>query len=152
MENIARPRLTLLTNDQIEAVHEASLTILAKSGLRVDSERARKVYASGGARLEGDRVYIHRDLVDAAIEFAPATIDISTGRTAGVRLGDGETRFGASPALYQDPATDELAPSPVAHGAGCASARRSELRRIRPSGADLPRRWPTFTVLEMVAN
>jgi trimethylamine--corrinoid protein Co-methyltransferase len=95
MENVARPRLTLLTNDQIAAVHEASLVILAGSGLRVDSERARRVYAAGGASIENDRVFLARELVDAAIESAPATIDLfdRAGQPA-FRLGDGETRFG----------------------------------------------------------
>jgi len=72
MTNLARPNLTLLTNSQIDAVHEASLVILEQSGLRVDSERARGVYSKGGARVEGDRVYIHREIVDSAIETAPS--------------------------------------------------------------------------------
>ncbi|MGH9392474.1 MAG: trimethylamine methyltransferase family protein, partial [Vicinamibacteria bacterium] len=160
MENIARPRLTLLTHDQIEAVHEASLVILAESGLRVDSERARKVYAAGGARIEGDRVYFTRELVDASIETAPATIDIfdRAGQPA-FRLGDGETRFGVGVTnlFYQDPATDELTPFVRSHmerGVRLCQALPSYdvistlgvLRDLPPQVADL------YAVLEMVAN
>jgi len=160
MENIARPRLTLLRSDQIEAVHEASLVILAESGLRVDSDRARKVYAAGGARIEGDRVYFTRELVDAAIETAPATIDIfdRAGQPA-FQLGDGETRFGVGVTnlWYQDPATDELAPFTRSHMERsvrlCQALPSYDvistlgvLRDLPPQVADL------YAVLEMVAN
>jgi trimethylamine--corrinoid protein Co-methyltransferase len=160
MENIARPRLALLTNDQIHAVHEASIRILAESGLRVDSERARRVYARGGARIVDDRVYFDRDLVEAAIESAPATIDVfDRERRLAFRLGDGETRFGVGVTnlWYQDPATDELTPFSRAHME--RSVRLSQalphydvistlgvLRELPPSVADL------YAVLEMVAN
>ena len=160
MENIARPRLTLLRSDQVEAVHEASLGILAESGLRVDSERARKVYAAGGARIEDDRVYFTRELVDAAIETAPATIDIfdRAGQPA-FQLGDGETRFGVGVTnlWYQDPATDELAPFTRSHMERsvrlCQALPSYDvistlgvLRDLPPQVADL------YAVLEMVAN
>ena len=160
MENIARPRLTLLTDDQIEAVHEASLVILEKAGLRVDSERARRVYAGGGARVEGERVYFHRELVDRALETVPATIDVFD-RYGGpaFRLGDGETRFGVGVTnlWYQDPATDELSPFARSHMVRsvrlCQSLSNYDvistlgvLRDLPPSIADL------YAVLEMVAN
>jgi trimethylamine--corrinoid protein Co-methyltransferase len=160
MENIARPRLTLLRSDQVEAVHEASLVILAESGLRVDSERARKVYAAGGARIEDDRVYFTRELVDAAIETAPATIDIFDRAGQPVfQLGDGETRFGVGVTnlWYQDPATDELAPFTRSHMERsvrlCQALPSYDvistlgvLRDLPPQVADL------YAVLEMVAN
>jgi trimethylamine--corrinoid protein Co-methyltransferase len=160
MENIARPRLTLLRSDQVEAVHEASLVILAESGLRVDSERARKVYAAGGARIEDDRVYFTRELVDAAIETAPATIEIfdRAGQPA-FQLGDGETRFGVGVTnlWYQHPATDELAPFTRSHMERsvrlCQALPSYDvistlgvLRDLPPQVADL------YAVLEMVAN
>ncbi len=160
MENIARPRLTLLNDAQIDAVHEASLVILSESGLRVDSERARKVYAAGGARIEDDRVYFHRELVAAAIETAPSTIDIfDRGGQPAFRLGDGETRFGVGVTnlWYQDPVSDELAPFSRSHmGSGvrlCQALPSYDvistlgvLRDLPPQVADL------YAVLEMVAN
>src|SRR3972149_4241961 len=160
MENIARPRLTLLRSDQVEAVHEASLVILAESGLRVDSDRARKVYAAGGARIEGDRVYFTHELVDAPIRTAPATIDIfdRAGQPA-FQLGDGETRFGVGVTnlWYQDPATDELAPFTRSHMERsvrlCQALPSYDvistlgvLRDLPPQIADL------YAVLEMIAN
>ncbi len=160
MENIARPRLTLLSDAQIEAVHEASLTILSESGLRVDSERARRIYAAGGARIEDDRVYFHRELIDRALESVPANIDIfdRAGQPA-FRLGDGETRFGVGVTnlWYQDPLTDELSPFARSHMESgmrlCQALPAYDvistlgvLRDLPPQVADL------YAVLEMAAN
>src|SRR5262245_2218659 len=160
MQNLARPRLALLDAAQREAVHETSLTILAKSGLRMDSGRAREVCARGGARVEGDRVYFHREIVDAAIESAPAEIEIFDRRgSPAFRLGDGETRFGAGVTnlWFQDPLTDELTPfsrADMARGVRLCQALPNYdvistlgvIRDLPPEVADL------YAVLEMVAN
>jgi trimethylamine---corrinoid protein Co-methyltransferase len=160
MQAFARPRLALLTAAQREAVHEASLTILARSGLRLDSERAREVCRKGGARLEGDRVHFHREQVEAAIESAPATIEIFDRRgNPAFRLGDGETRFGAGVTnlWLQDPLTDEITPFSRADMGRCIRLCQAlpnydvistlgVIRDLPPSIADL------HAVLEMVAN
>ena len=158
--DIARPRLVLLDAAQQEAIHEASLTLLARSGLRLDSERARAVCRQGRARVEGDRVYFDRELVDAAIESAPASIEIFDRRgQPAFRLGDGETRFGAGVTnlWFQDPLTDEL--TPFSRADMGRSVRMCQalpnydvistlgvIRDLPPEIADL------YAVLEMVAN
>jgi trimethylamine:corrinoid methyltransferase-like protein len=65
----ARPRLMLLSQGQVEEVHEVSLRFLLEHGVRVDSERARRVFAgaSGDAHLEDDRVRLERGVVEWAI-------------------------------------------------------------------------------------
>jgi len=160
MQNVARPRLSLLDAAQREAVHESSLTILAKSGLRMDSGRARELCARGGARVERDRVYLDREIVDAAIESAPAAISIfDRGGDPAFRLGDGETRFGAGVTnlWFQDPITDELTPFSRADMGRCVRLCQAlpnydvistlgVVRDLPPEVADL------YAVLEMVAN
>ena len=160
MQNVARPRLALLDAAQREAVHEASLAILGGSGLRVDSPRARDIFAKGGARIEGDRVHVGRDLVDAAIESAPSEIGIFDRRgLPAFRLGDGQTRFGAGVTnlWFQDPITDELTPFSRADMGRCVRLCQAlpnydvistlgVIRDLPPEVADL------FAVLEMVAN
>lgn len=160
MAEIARPRLNLLTASQREAIHEASLTILARSGLRLDSERARAVCAKGGARIDGDRVYFDRERVAAAIASAPGTIDIFDRRgQPAFRLGDGETRFGSGVTnlWLQDPMTDELSPFSRADMGRCVRLCQAlpnydvistlgVIRDLPPEVADL------YAVLEMVAN
>ena len=81
---LARPRLNLLTPAHVEAVHEGSLRILRELGLRVDSERARRVFgkAGRGVRIEGDRVTFERDVVEWAIRVSPATVDVFDRRGA----------------------------------------------------------------------
>jgi trimethylamine--corrinoid protein Co-methyltransferase len=162
MDNLARPRLTLLSESQIASVHDASLAILSDSGVRVDSERARKVLAQGGARVDGDRVYLSRGSVEWAIEAAPSAVDLfdREGEPA-FRLG-GETeptRFGVGVTnlWYQDPMTDELTPFGRSHmerGVRLSQAlpqydvisTLGVLRDLPPRIADL------YAVLEMVAN
>lgn len=160
MQDIARPRLSILSTVQREAVHEASLTILARSGLRLDSARARDVCAKGGARIEGDRVHFDRELVEAAIESAPETIEVFDRRgKPAFRLGDGETRFGAGVTnlWFQDPLTDELTPFSRADMGRCVRLCQAlpnydvistlgVIRDLPPAVADL------YAVLEMVAN
>jgi trimethylamine--corrinoid protein Co-methyltransferase len=159
-QDIARPRLSLLSAAQREAVHEASLAILARSGLRLDSDRARDVCRKGQARVDGERVYFDRELVAAAIESAPATIEIfdRLGRPA-FRLADGETRFGSGVTnlWFQDPITDELSPFSRADMGRCVRLCQAlpnydvistlgVIRDLPPAVADL------YAVLEMVAN
>lgn len=160
MTTTARPRLRLLSPGQMEAVHEASLHVLAESGLRVDSERARRIFRRGGARVRNDRVYPARELVDWAIEQAPSTVDVFDRRgEKAFRIGGDATRFGTGVTnlWYQDPLTDALAPFSREHMA--RGVRLSEalpsfdvistlgvLRDLSPGVADL------YAVLEMVAN
>lgn len=160
----ARPRLSLLRPDQVEAVHEGALRLLRELGLRVDSERARNVFAKAGpgARIEGDRVTFERDVVEWAIRVSPPTIDVHDrrGRLA-FRLGEGQeaTRFGTGVTnlWYQDPQTDEIAPFHREHlVSGVRLSQKLSnydvvstlgvLRDLPPAVADL------YAVLEMVAN
>jgi trimethylamine--corrinoid protein Co-methyltransferase len=160
----ARPRITLLSPAHVEAVHEGALRLLRELGLRVDSERARRVFAKAGAgtRIDGDRVCFERDVVEWAIRVSPPTVDVFDRRGApAFRLGEGEehTRFGTGVTnlWYQDPATDALEPFGREHlvsGVRLSQALPAYdvistlgvLRDLPPAAADL------YAVLEMVAN
>jgi trimethylamine--corrinoid protein Co-methyltransferase len=113
MNSLAIPTLTFLSQEQIEYVHARSLEILGKTGVRVDSARARQIFADAdGARfLTEDRVALDPGLVDWAIQSAPEVIDLytRTGQLA-FRLGYDRTRFGAGVTnlYYQDPLTDAV--------------------------------------------
>ena len=55
MGNI-KPKLTLLSEDDIQHVHETALTILEKTGVRVDDPNARRVFRKAvGGKADQDR-------------------------------------------------------------------------------------------------
>ncbi len=114
-DNFARPVLTFLSDEQIDYIHSRSLEILRSVGVRVDSPRARNVLASGkGVRwVSEDRACLDAELIEWAIDAAPATIDIydRTGKWA-FCLGADRTRFGVGVTnlYFQDPLTDQVTP------------------------------------------
>jgi trimethylamine--corrinoid protein Co-methyltransferase len=67
------PPLEFLSAEQVEQIHSASLSILARTGIVVTSNEALSIYASAGARVdpEAQRVYLDRDLVEQALSTAP---------------------------------------------------------------------------------
>ena len=68
-------------------VHERALRVLARTGLRVESTRARTLLGAAGAQVdEGDlRVRLPRTLVEAALASAPRTFALG-GRRPGWEL------------------------------------------------------------------
>jgi trimethylamine--corrinoid protein Co-methyltransferase len=113
--HVVRPAITVLTREQIEKIHSYSLKILATTGIRVDSLRARKLFSKATGSSDVDRVVrVPAELVDWALEAAPSTVNIYDRRgNMRFQLGDAEkvkTRFGigVTNLYYQDPATDAL--------------------------------------------
>jgi trimethylamine:corrinoid methyltransferase-like protein len=109
-----RPSLSLLNDAQIQWVHDQSLQVLSSVGVRVDSERARQLFARvlGSGAGSGDRVYIPREVIQWALEAAPAAVELYDRRgNLAFRLPD-QTRFGigVTTLYYQDPQTDEVTP------------------------------------------
>jgi trimethylamine:corrinoid methyltransferase-like protein len=76
--NIIKPSLTVLDPGQIKQVHEYSLQILATTGVRVDSAKARQLFARviGPKAVDGDRVSIPSKLVEWALQVAPSSVDV----------------------------------------------------------------------------
>ncbi|HSP07299.1 MAG TPA: trimethylamine methyltransferase family protein, partial [Acidobacteriota bacterium] len=158
----ARPRLTLLSKEQIEIIHQGSLKVMEHTGVLVESQRARDVFARGGASviIRDNRVTFHRDVVEWAIQAAPSTYDVYNRKgEKSFTLGDGPTRFGngVTNLFYQDPVTDQLSPfSRKSMELGVRLAQNLPeydvistlgiLRDMPPAVADL------YAVLEMIAN
>ncbi len=118
-----RPRLSVLTAEQIEQIHEYSLWILAAVGVRVDSPRARQLLRQAlGSSADDERVRIPREQVEWALQAAPAMVDIYDRRgELAFRLGADRTRFGigVTSLFYQHPLTDELTPFARPHMQTC---------------------------------
>jgi trimethylamine--corrinoid protein Co-methyltransferase len=68
------PRFKVLADEQVDAIHEASLAILEKTGIRFDSEDARKRLLKAGASSHSTRkgvITFPRALVEDAISKVP---------------------------------------------------------------------------------
>ena len=80
----------LISDDEVEALHQAALTILETIGVRCAVKEARDLFARAGALIDenDNRVRLGRDIVEAALKTVPAEFTL-TPRTAdrAVRLG-----------------------------------------------------------------
>ncbi len=64
-------RLTIWDDDACRRVHEATLEVLAETGIEVRYAPAAELFAKAGAQVDGTRVRIPAELVEAAIKSAP---------------------------------------------------------------------------------
>ena len=78
------PPMKVFSDDQIANMHATALRTLEELGMRVLLPEAIAIFKAGGARVEGDMVYIGREMIEAALVTAPKSI---TGR-AGARERD----------------------------------------------------------------
>jgi trimethylamine--corrinoid protein Co-methyltransferase len=158
-----RPTLQALTDSQIEQVHAQALAILGRVGVRVDSERARVLFEQAGAKIDAETVKLSPQIIAAAIEAAPARVQIydRKGEPA-IRL-DGENQqrpyfgIGVTNLNYQDPETDEIVPFRRAHMAAATRLGHTldafDLVSTMGIISDVPPEVADFyETLEMVVN
>lgn len=104
-------RLTIWDDDACKRVHEATLEVLADTGIEVRYAPAVEIFAKAGAKVDGTRVRIPSELVEAAIAGAPRdwTIKPRGGGTAPLVLDAHHSYCGTgSDVLYVcDPDTRE---------------------------------------------
>lgn len=119
-----KPEITILKPYQLEKLHEDSLHVLANTGVRVDSAKVRGIFTqSEGCRMEGDRLYIDRELVEWAIQSAPHSVDLysrdgSPAFSVGRNQTDGTIYgIGVTNSWYQNPVNDSLLPFQRHHAA-----------------------------------
>ena len=60
------------SQEDMETIHEATLTVLEATGLDIKYEPARALYAKAGCKVDGERVYFPRSLVESEIKKAPS--------------------------------------------------------------------------------
>jgi len=108
-----RPFLKVLSAEQIEQIHLATLEVLERTGVQLTHPKAREVLHGAGARIAGDRVRIPAWLVEEAIRRAPKRVIL--GKRNGERsvyLEGNKYYFGPSLDCldYLDPLTNERRP------------------------------------------
>ena len=85
-----KTKLEILSDDKLVRVHDASLKILAETGVLFKCSEALDIFKQHGARVDGDVVYLSRKMVEKAIEQAPATFRWQARNDAhSVTLGEG---------------------------------------------------------------
>jgi trimethylamine--corrinoid protein Co-methyltransferase len=90
-----RPSLRMLSDEQIRAIHSASLDILSRTGIVMKHEAARELLLEAGAWESGERIKIPEHLVMGAIGSAPSRIPMHDrlGRLT-MPLEEGQVFFG----------------------------------------------------------
>ena len=90
------PPMEILSADQVEAIHQASLRILEEFGIEVMSARALDLFAKAGATVDivGGVVRIDRGLVEQALSTAPSAYTLTPRNPERVvRLGGSDMNF-----------------------------------------------------------
>ncbi len=110
-----KARLNVLSEEQIQTIHDMAITILEKTGIRVDDPNARAIFKKAtGQDLKDNRVSIPREIVEWAVEASPSKIDLlRRDGLPGFSLDsqdNEETIFGigVTNLYYQDPLTDKV--------------------------------------------
>ncbi len=86
----------VLTADQIEDIHNTSLTILEEVGMKVLEPQARNIFAENGCRVNHNNqmVYLDRDLVTAQVAHAPEAFTLHARNPAHtVKVGGDKVIF-----------------------------------------------------------
>jgi trimethylamine--corrinoid protein Co-methyltransferase len=95
MESCARMRVW--DKAACAKAHKASRMVLERAGVEIGHPEALKLLSAAGARVEGTRVFIPGDLLDAALASAPRRIDVPGRGRPGMVLEEGRSYFGTGP-------------------------------------------------------
>jgi trimethylamine--corrinoid protein Co-methyltransferase len=86
-------QLTVLTEKDVEAIHQATLDILAGVGIVLTQPEAREVLVGAGAEVQDDRVFLPSDLVERAMAQCPHQVTVRGRAGQKVALGDGSLHW-----------------------------------------------------------
>jgi trimethylamine--corrinoid protein Co-methyltransferase len=111
MNNI-RPRLSMMTEEQIQVAHRNTLLVLSETGVRVDSPSILGLLEQKlGLKSQERIIKFPPEIVEDAIKSAPKTIDVYDRRGEfKFRLGEDRLRFGVgvTALFYQEPVNEKL--------------------------------------------
>lgn len=91
-----RPAYELLSDDAIESIHQAALSILQETGMAILAESARKHFTEAGFDVgkESDIVRFESPLLESLIAKAPSSFTLhARNPDKNIRLGDGNAAF-----------------------------------------------------------
>lgn len=86
----------VVSDDQLEAIHQSSLRVLRETGMVFMHDEARRMWADAGADVDGDRVRFDPELLDDLVSSAPAAFTIhATDPSRNLEIGGDSITFGA---------------------------------------------------------
>jgi len=108
-------RLDVLTTEELDAIHQATLRILGEVGIVLAHPQAREILVGAGANVRGERVLLPPDLVEREVARCPRQVALHGrgGQTA--VLGDGSLHWhnvGGARDVY-DPRSGRRRPATV---------------------------------------
>ena len=105
------PSMKILNEDQLTAVHSATLEVLEQTGVCIKHPQALEILDGAGCKVDTDRVRIPSDLVEKAISTAPKSLTLGNRDDSRQIVVEGaSTHFGAviDCVNYLDPDTQEV--------------------------------------------
>jgi len=113
-DRASKQTITTLTEAECRDIHQATETILSRTGVLVDHESARDLLKSAGSTVDGNLVRIPASLVTDALATVPDTIDLHDreGNPA-MSLGGNRCYYGtgSDTAYTIDPGSGEPVPT-----------------------------------------
>jgi trimethylamine--corrinoid protein Co-methyltransferase len=97
--------IKVISDDQVEEIHQAALKLLASQGMRVLNGRALDLFREAGAQVHGQMVYTEPGLIEALLATVPRTFRIAArNRAKDLRFGGNDTVFASvgGPAYVMD--------------------------------------------------
>jgi len=97
-------QLTVLTDDEVERIHQATLRILDEIGVVLTQPQGREILAGAGARVRDDRVLLPPDLVEQLTTQCPRQVTIRGRSGQTMALGDGRLHWhnlGGASTVYE---------------------------------------------------
>jgi trimethylamine--corrinoid protein Co-methyltransferase len=73
-----RPQLTLLSEEEVQRIHDESLILLEEVGMKIQSQKALELLDKAGAKVDFERehAYFPKSLVEETIPHAPSSITL----------------------------------------------------------------------------
>lgn len=101
------PKIALLSDDEVDSIHRASLRLLAETGMEIMHDESRALLKKAGARVDEStqRVRFDPAMVDEVIRTAPSRFTLQARNPArNLTVGDGSLIFAATggPAFVSD--------------------------------------------------
>ena len=84
--------MSVLSEDGVERIHDASIRVLEDLGIEVWNEQARQLFADAGASVDGEVVRVGGDIIEALISTAPSEVTL-TSRNPDKTLNIGGNRM-----------------------------------------------------------